>query len=91
MNCRPSAAALIVLLGLVPTVQKAIAGTPTYRQATATATILSAGTNDASGAPRPNVGLQHVHTPTLRFMAPDGSLVRVKIPSARRLIIIDLP
>ena len=93
MNCRPFAAAALVLAGLVPIAQVANAKTPTPRLATATATILQATTNDPDA--RTNLVGNRIGSgpdqPKPRFIRPDGAVTNSAINGSRRLIIIDLP
>ena len=83
MNCRPSAVTLFALLGLVPTAQAAIAGTPTSRQATATATILTAVTNDRAKYQASKI--------VEKYIGIDGRVTVVRKLQSRPIIIIDLP
>ena len=83
MNCRPSALTLFALVGLVPMAQSAIAGTPTTRQATATATILPAITNDRA---------QYQNAKFVgKYITVDGRVETVQNPHSRPIKIIDLP
>lgn len=93
MNCRPFAAAALVLAGLVPIAQAANAETPTTRLATATATILQVTTNDPYARTnfvgnRRNSGPDQLKT---RFIRPDGTVTNSATNGSRRLIIVDLP
>jgi hypothetical protein len=93
MNCRPFAAAAVVLAGLVPIAQAANAETPTPRLATATATILQATTNDPAARTKV-VGDRLRSVPDqskARFIGPDGTVSNSATPGSRRLIIFDLP
>ncbi len=83
MNCRSFAVALFVSVGLVPTAQPANAGTPTLRQATATATILPIATN--------NTPTDKKSATVKKFIGADGHLTTVKGTQSRPIIIIDLP
>ena len=83
MNCRPSAILLFAFVGLVPMTQAAIAGKPTSRQATATATILPAVTNDLSKhQARKIIG---------KYIGIDGHVTTIQNLQSRPIIIIDLP
>lgn len=92
MNCRPSAAAALVLTGLVPIAQAANAENPTSTHATATATILQATTNDPQTPNKAVIERASVGTDRmkLRFIGPDGSTSNIPAPGFRRLIIIEL-
>jgi hypothetical protein len=94
MNCRPSAVALFAVAGLVPGTQAAIAGTPTHRQATATATILNITSVQAEDAANGQVRIrtgQPERNMTVKHIGPDGHVVTAKTVGARVLIILDLP
>ena len=88
MNCRSFAVALFVSAGLVPMAQTANAGTPTLRNATATATILPVATNDIPDAKNIAMPLQR---PTLKYIGADGHVTNIKNPLVRKIVITDLP
>jgi hypothetical protein len=94
MNCRPSAVALFAVAGLVPGTQAAIAGTPTHRQATATATILNIASVKAdevvSGQARLRNG-QAGRNLTVKHIGVDGHIAAAETAGAQVLIILDLP
>lgn len=83
MNCRPSAIMLFALVGLVPMAQSAIAGNPTSRQATATATILPATTNDL--AKHQNARIVE------KYITVDGRVATIRTVNSTPIKIIDLP
>lgn len=89
MNCRSFAVALFLSVGLVPTTQTANAGTPTPRQATATATILPTATNEI--IPDAKHIAMSSQRPTLKYIAMDGHVTNTQSPSVRKIIITDLP
>lgn len=94
MNCRSSATALLVFVGLVPTMQTAMAGTPTHQSGTATATILTIASNRAAHGMTGEIGLrerQSARTQTIKHLGPDGHLIAAGNRDARVIIILDLP
>lgn len=94
MNCRLSAVALLAVTGLVPGNQAANAGTPTHRQATATATILNITSVKADDAADDQVRIrtgQPERNLTVKHIGLDGHVVAAQTVGARVLIILDLP
>jgi hypothetical protein len=94
MNCRLSAVALLAVAGLVPAAQAANANTPTPRQATVTATILTIASTKADGVANGQAGLRNVlpgHNLTGKHIGLDGHIVAADHADARVLIILDLP
>jgi hypothetical protein len=95
MNCRPLAVFVIALSGLVPAMQSANAGSPTYRHGTATATILVPVTiRQFSG------GLAEVHgdrrvlrrqNTIIKYIDGDGMVTNANESRSRQIIIFDLP
>lgn len=94
MNCRLSAVALLAVTGLVPGNQAANAGTPTHRQATATATILPMASIKSGQATNTDAGKrdwQLWRNRTVKYIDADGHLVAVDDRNAHLIIILDLP
>lgn len=99
MNCRPFAAILVALVGLVPATQSVSAVTPTHQRATATATatILTPATT-AELRLRENRRTGEIGTRTkfgttmiVRYLDDEGRLTSSTNPSRHKIIIIDLP
>lgn len=94
MNCRSFVAVLFVIAGLVPGAQKANAGTPTHRQATATATILPMASIKSGQVTNTDAGKcdwQLWRNRTVKYIDADGHLVAVDDRNAHLIIILDLP
>ena len=94
MNCRPFVVIAIAFGGLVPVMQSASAGGPTYQRATATATILSPVTaREAAG------GQKQEHSRKARppkniqtgFIDEQGFLTTATNPRRHKIIIADMP
>lgn len=97
MNCRPFAAILVALVGLVPATQSVSAGTPTHQRATATATILTPATT-AEIKMRENKPTGEIETRAkfkataiIRYLDDDGRVASSTNPRRHKIIIVDLP
>lgn len=97
MNCRPFAAILVALVGLVPATQSVSAVTPTHQRATATATILTPATT-AELQLRENRRTGEIETRTkfgtttiVSYLDDEGHVTSSTNPRRHKIIIIDLP
>lgn len=97
MNCRPFAAKLVALVGLVPATQSVSAVTPTHQRATATATILTPATT-AELLVRENRRTGEIETRAkfeataiIRYLDDEGRVTSSTNPRRHKIIIVDLP